>query len=64
MATISIDYDSNGDVELILENKDITYPNQTTQQPSPSSEQERLVERRKYHVGPFVVNASKVSDDN
>jgi hypothetical protein len=60
MATISIDYDSNGDVELILEHKDTTHPNQTIQQPSPSSEQERLVERRKYNVGPLVVNAKEV----
>jgi hypothetical protein len=31
MATISIDYDSNGDVELILEEKDNTPLNQVAQ---------------------------------
>jgi hypothetical protein len=60
MATVFIDYDSNGDVELILEHKDTTHSNQTTQQPSPSGEQEKLVEQRKYNVGPLVVNAKEV----
>lgn len=47
MVTISIDYDSNGDVELILEKKDNTPLNQAAQQASQSSEQQEPV---KYKV--------------
>ena len=57
MATISIDYDSNGDIELILEEKDNTPLNQAAQQASPSSEQEKPA---KYNVGPLSVKVKEV----
>jgi hypothetical protein len=57
MATISIDCDSNGDVELILEEKDNTPLNQAAPQASPSSEQEKPA---KYNVGPLGVKVKEV----
>jgi hypothetical protein len=57
MATISIDYDSNGDVELILEEKDNTPLNQAAQQASQSSKQEKPA---KYNVGPLSVKVKEV----
>jgi hypothetical protein len=60
MATISIDYDSSGDVELILEHEDTNHHDQTTQQPSPSCKQEHTVEPKRYNVGPIAVNVKEV----
>jgi len=57
MATISIDYDSKGDVELILGKKDNTPLNQAAQQDSESSEQEEPV---KYNVGPLGFKVKEV----
>jgi BTB/POZ domain len=56
MATISIDYDSKGDVELILEKKDNTPLNQAAQQVSQSSEEEELV---RYNVGPLGIKVKE-----
>ena len=56
MATISIDYDSKGDVELILGKKDNTPLNQAAQQDSQSSEQEEPV---KYNVGPLGIKVKE-----
>ncbi|KAN0103381.1 hypothetical protein V8E51_011694 [Hyaloscypha variabilis] len=57
MATISIDYDSKGDVELILGKRDNTPLNQAAQQDSKSSEQEEPV---KYNVGPLGFKVKEV----
>ena len=53
MATISVDYDSNGDVELILEEKDNARLNQAA---SPSCEQEKPA---KYNVGPLSIKVKE-----
>jgi hypothetical protein len=57
MATISIDYDSNGDVELILKKQPDTFLDQAEQQLSPSAEPKTSA---KYNVGPLGVNIKGV----
>jgi hypothetical protein len=56
MATISVDYDSNGDVELIFEEK--TAADQVAPQGGSSSDEQQM--RRKYVVGHLDVNVKKV----
>lgn len=56
MATISVDYDSNGDIDLILREKDNTCPGQGAQQAPPASEQEKPPT---YNVGPICVKVKE-----
>jgi len=56
MASIFIDYDSNGDVELILEEDNNTCLDQAVQTPS-SSENEKPA---KYNVGPLSIKIKEV----
>jgi len=56
---MSIDYDSNGDVELVLEHKDTTHHHQDTQQPLPEGGQSPIA-RSKYNVGPLAVHVKEV----
>jgi hypothetical protein len=57
MATLSIDYDSNGDVELILEQKDDICPNQTLQETWSSSKKNNP---GKYNVGPLSIQVKNI----
>ncbi|KAH8809258.1 hypothetical protein F5884DRAFT_901370 [Xylogone sp. PMI_703] len=56
MATIFIDFDSNGDVELIFKKKDNTCFSQEALQASTSSEQE---ESAMYNVGPLSIKVKE-----
>jgi hypothetical protein len=56
MATVFIDYDSNGDVELILEQKHDTPLHEAAEQASQLSEQE---ESSRYNVGPLSIKVKE-----
>jgi hypothetical protein len=57
MATISIDYHSSGDVELILQEKEYVRLDQATDQASPSSEERKAA---MYNVGLLDVKVKEV----